>query len=113
MSDSMFTLSPILVLTSRLTSLRPLFHYHWLTTNPFQLEVYLFKAPFSLPLVNHESASFVGLDPARLLAWAELCSILPKSANCLAFKPLAFRNRLVGWLCHVQNIMDKGSDWEG
>ena len=44
MSDSVFTISPILVLTSRFISLRPLFHYH---------------------LVSHESASFVGNSDER------------------------------------------------
>ena len=47
---------------TRFTSLRPIFHYYWLTTSQFHLQVYLFKVPFSIPLVNHESASFVGLN---------------------------------------------------
>ena len=46
MSDSMFTISPILILTSRFTSLRRLFHNHWLMIGPFWFQVCLFKAPF-------------------------------------------------------------------
>ena len=61
MLDAMFTISPILVLTSRFISSRPLFHYHRLTRSPFLFQVYLFKAPFILSLVNHESANFVGI----------------------------------------------------
>ena len=45
LSDFMFTISPF-----------PIFYYS-------KLQVYLFKDPFLLPLVNHESAIFVGYPP--------------------------------------------------